>query len=164
MTRILVTTDSSDLGHLALDHARPLADALHAELVTLYVQVDPVLALAGEFAYAPVSDPAALAAEADAVRADLTRRVPGARVRIDAAKGQSVAQMILKAVAAERADLIVMSTHGRSGLGRVLIGSVAEAVVHAAPVPVLLVRAGHTPTQWTAPAVGSSAEHSGVSG
>ena len=52
------------------------------------------------------------------------------------------ADAILASASAGRADLIVMGTHGRGGLGRWLLGSVADAVVRAAPVPVLLVRPG----------------------
>ena len=43
-----------------------------------------------------------------------------------------------------------MGTHGRSGLGRALLGSVAEGVAHHAPAPVLLVRAGQPVTAWAA--------------
>jgi nucleotide-binding universal stress UspA family protein len=50
------------------------------------------------------------------------------------------AQAIANGTARERADLVAMSTHGRSGLDRLRFGSVAEGVVHRAPVPVLLVR------------------------
>lgn len=154
MTRILVTTDGSPLGHLALDHAHPLADALHADVVALYVQVDPALALAGEFAYVPPADPVALTAEANAMGAELRARCPGARVRVEDAHGLGVPQVILRAATAEHVDLIVMSTHGRSGLGRMLLGSVAEGVLHASPVPVLLVRAGQVPAPWSSEPVG----------
>ena len=46
----------------------------------------------------------------------------------------------VKAARGERADMIVMGTHGRSGLERVLLGSVAERVIRLAPCPVLTVR------------------------
>jgi nucleotide-binding universal stress UspA family protein len=49
------------------------------------------------------------------------------------------AEMIVDTVSAVDADLIVMTTHGRSGLSRVIYGSVAEAVLRASPVPVLLI-------------------------
>ncbi len=55
-------------------------------------------------------------------------------------KGGSIAEAILNQVRKARADVIVMGTHGRSGLRRVLIGSDAEAVLREARVPVLLVR------------------------
>ena len=55
--------------------------------------------------------------------------------------GQGVAQAILKHARKVKADLVVLGTHGRRGLRRVLLGSDAEAVVREATVPVLLVRA-----------------------
>ena len=50
------------------------------------------------------------------------------------------AEMILEAAASERAGLIVMGTHGRTGMTHVLMGSVAQHVVRSAPCPVLTVR------------------------
>jgi nucleotide-binding universal stress UspA family protein len=55
--------------------------------------------------------------------------------------GGRPAEMILKEARSSRADLIVMGTHGRTGLGRLAFGSNAEHVVRNADVPVLLVRA-----------------------
>jgi hypothetical protein len=45
----------------------------------------------------------------------------------------------------QKVDLIVMSTHGRSGLGRLVVGSVAESVLRGTTTPILIVRAGHAP-------------------
>jgi nucleotide-binding universal stress UspA family protein len=53
----------------------------------------------------------------------------------------SVAEGILSYAIRNEADVIVMSTHGRSGLGRWVFGSVADRVLHAADIPVWLVRA-----------------------
>jgi nucleotide-binding universal stress UspA family protein len=50
------------------------------------------------------------------------------------------ASAIVEAAAAQKADLIVMSTHGRSGLGRLILGSVAESVLRGTSVPTLIVR------------------------
>jgi nucleotide-binding universal stress UspA family protein len=57
---------------------------------------------------------------------------------------------ILAAAAESRADLIAMATHGRTGLGRLLFGSVAEAVLRHAPVPVFLIREPHSVQAATA--------------
>lgn len=51
---------------------------------------------------------------------------------------------IVRAARSKRADLIVMGTHGRSGLAKLFVGSVAERVVASAPCPVLAVRSGRT--------------------
>jgi nucleotide-binding universal stress UspA family protein len=63
------------------------------------------------------------------------------------------AEEILAAAKATGADLIAMATHTRSGFGRILFGSVAEAVLHASPVPVLMIRMTANPTMAT-PAAG----------
>lgn len=79
-------------------------------------------------------------------RAETQLKEKGARVETellclgDDGVGISVAEAILAAAGRSKADLIVMGTHGRRGLRRVLLGSVAEEVVRTANVPVLLVR------------------------
>ncbi|GGR88996.1 universal stress protein [Deinococcus sedimenti] len=150
MTYILVTTDGSELGHLALPHARALADALHAQLTVLSVVLDDTM-LVGEFAYIPPVSGPDEAARVQATREDLAARLPGAVVRVDLARGRHTIRAILDAAAELRPDLIVMGTHGRSGLGRALLGSVAEGVAHHATAPVLLVREGQPVTRWAAP-------------
>jgi nucleotide-binding universal stress UspA family protein len=55
-------------------------------------------------------------------------------------EGTPVADTLIKAVYSAGADAIVMSTHGRSGLGRLVFGSVAEQVLRQSRIPVLLVR------------------------
>jgi nucleotide-binding universal stress UspA family protein len=64
----------------------------------------------------------------------------GLRVRTRVALGGPPAEEILAAAQATSADLIAMATRGRSGRGRALFGSVAESVLRASPVPVLLIR------------------------
>ncbi len=59
------------------------------------------------------------------------------------------AQAIHDAAKAYRADLIAMATHGRGGLNRLLLGSVAGAVVQSVPVPVLLIRGQIPPRTWS---------------
>ena len=69
------------------------------------------------------------------------------------------AAAIVEAAAVQKADLIVMSTHGRSGLGRLVLGSVAESVLRGTTVPILIVRAGHAPVD----APSGAADATGVS-
>jgi universal stress protein A len=68
-------------------------------------------------------------------------QVPEAKISVEhwLAEGNPAAA-ILKAASDSHCDLIVMGTHGRKGLGRLLLGSVAEQVVRLAPCPVLTVR------------------------
>ena len=62
-----------------------------------------------------------------------------------AAAANHPAQAIVEAAKYRKADLIVMSTHGRSGIGRLVLGSVAEKVLRATAVPILLLRPGAAP-------------------
>jgi nucleotide-binding universal stress UspA family protein len=69
-------------------------------------------------------------------------RAQGVEVRTIARVGE-VSETILQVARDERVDVIVMGTHGRAGLGRLILGSVAEKIVRQAEVPVVTVR---TPT------------------
>lgn len=141
--------------------ARAMARAAGATLVLLRVMpVDverpPMVDVASGSAHALNDDPAfgtdqgllraAATQDADAATRLLQIEVDaltaaGLRARPRVAQG-AVAEAILDAAKAEQADLIAMSTHGRGGLGRFLLGSVADRVALHAPVPVLLIRSG----------------------
>jgi nucleotide-binding universal stress UspA family protein len=85
---------------------------------------------------------------ADASRASLENAVAkrqGAKVRVDGVLRDGIAWEEINAVAEEiDADLIVVGTHGRKGLARALIGSVAEKVVRTSHRPVVLIRGHHS--------------------
>jgi nucleotide-binding universal stress UspA family protein len=71
----------------------------------------------------------------------LLAQMPGARVEIARRVAVGIpAQRITEAAAADGVDLIVMATHGRTGLRHLLLGSVAERVIRLAPCPVLTIR------------------------
>jgi nucleotide-binding universal stress UspA family protein len=72
------------------------------------------------------------------VAANLRKR--GVRVISEARTGEPVTELVVAAAREPGADLIAMTTHGRSGFGRLLFGSVAEAVLRQAKVPVLMMR------------------------
>ena len=141
--RILVPTDFSDCALPAVRYAAELADKFAAELVLLHVVPDAVLALPD--AVMPTPAPAAdLDALTDAGKTGLANlitaeklepRHPLTEVRIG-----SPAHEIIAAATNLHADLVCIGTHGRGGLARVLLGSVAEHVVRQAPCPVLTVR------------------------
>ncbi len=61
--------------------------------------------------------------------------------RLVEAHGQRLADAVLKEAEAYKADLIVLGTHGRRGISRVLMGSGAEQIIRLTPIPVLLIRA-----------------------
>lgn len=129
--RILVPTDFSPCSLHALRHAEEMARRFGAELTLLHVS-DPLsgsdLPGAGE-----------LSGRREIDRALVLLRERDYRVRGVLRRGHP-ADEIVQAAAAERADLIVIGTHGRTGLKHALMGSVAEGVVRKAPCPVLTVR------------------------
>jgi len=142
--RILVPTDFSPPSAAALEYARALAMTYGSSLRILHVINDST----GESDF--VSD--SFAPSTDEIRAELLTEarerlgctlsaVDCARfhVHCDALIGQP-AKAIVDHASAINADLIVMGTHGRTGLAHLLMGSVAEHVVRAATCPVLTVR------------------------
>lgn len=140
--RILVPLDGSTLADGILAEARALASSLGAGLVLARV-IEPANY---SRAYSMTDIGALEAGKAEAV-ADYLKEVAarleadGCRVQTDVMFGDP-AIAILEHAARVEADIIAMSTHGRSGLDRWLMGSVAEKVLMGSQVPVLLYRAG----------------------
>ncbi len=141
---ILVPTDFSEHADHALAYAVDLAAHLDATLHLLHVLPSPSMAIPeATLAYlttvmesADRESQAALAALAAKYR----DRVTLAPVRLEIGDARDAIDRVAELVAA---DLIVMGTHGRRGVRRVLLGSVAESVVRTAPCPVLTVRNVH---------------------
>jgi nucleotide-binding universal stress UspA family protein len=141
--RILVPLDGSQLAEQALPPALTVAKALSAELVLFRVpSVFASLSLAGE-GYMPLEG-VIEAAHQDAqsyleqVAHDLKGQ--GFRVSIALQIG-GVANAIIDYAETYQIDLIAMSTHGRTGLARWALGSIADRVLRAGKLPILLVRA-----------------------
>jgi nucleotide-binding universal stress UspA family protein len=144
MKRILVPTDFSEPSKAAMDYAAKLGRSLGSQLTFLFV-VEPVyLAVPGDM-YAPIPRVDMLLMEQQRLAreqlAKLSRQLQkkGLKCRAVLATG-SVYQNIADTARKTKADLIVIGTHGRTGLSHVLLGSVAERVVQTAPCPVLTVR------------------------
>lgn len=140
--KILVPLDGSKVAEGVLPHAKALAYSEGAELILLTVGANPVL----DFAF---SDPG-LAQDAIQEQEERSKKY------ITEVEGQlkasgfktstvlrvgSVAEVILGVAEELGVDCIAMSTHGRTGPARWLLGSIAERVVHNSKVPVLLIRA-----------------------
>lgn len=138
--KILVTLDGSPLAEKVLPHARQIAQKFGAELILLHVVRWPPISKSLE-ASQITEDQELAAREAESylesVQEGLT--AAGVTVRYAIVKGQPAAEIVDYAEL-EKVDLIAMSTHGRSGLSRWVLGSVAERVLRAAPCPVLLIR------------------------
>jgi nucleotide-binding universal stress UspA family protein len=129
--RILVALDGSALAEAVLPVAAVLAREHEAELVLFRaVAPEPLPAVPDEEAEAD----GYLAGVARRLETMGVRRVRRLVVRAEADAG------IVEAAERQRADLVAMTTHGRTGLSRLLVGSVADRVVRRAAAPVLLVR------------------------
>jgi nucleotide-binding universal stress UspA family protein len=132
---ILAPTDFSKHAQHAVTFAFELAQAVGAKLSLLHVIEIPVYPIEVSL---PLAD-----LEQDA-RRELARLLPEAEtahVSVTRLVEMGVPyQKILDMAAAEEVDLIVMATHGRTGLRHLIMGSVAERVVRTAPCPVLTIR------------------------
>jgi nucleotide-binding universal stress UspA family protein len=140
--RVLIPLDGSEAAEAILPFAERIAGPLDAEVVLLSV-VEPVSPVAQLGAASAVGPDALFLRQMEAKRylAEVAARLEakGLRVRTALGLGGPAAE-IVEVARSERADLIAMTTHGRSGLGRALFGSVAGAVLRAAPIPVLMIR------------------------
>lgn len=143
--RILVAVDSSETAALALQTAIDLATGWQAPLRIVHVVDLANINLGADFVDQPRNaDELVKRGEEILARAGQTAASGGVPVesqlvRIDTLR-PGVADAIASDAEAWAADLIVIGTHGRRGLQRLVLGSVAEGVARAAAVPVLLVR------------------------
>ena len=139
--RILFPTDFSERAEAAWEYAQTVASAFNAEIHLLHVLQEPVTML-------PES---ALAVAPPAVNMpELMEAAEQGLDRISQSTSNSVtnrsvvsgppAEEIVRYARDAGVDLIVLGTHGRTGLAHVLLGSVAEKIVRKAPCPVLTVR------------------------
>lgn len=151
---IVVALDGSSLAEQVLPHVEALAEKFGSRL-TLVRALLPIEKLAAlvepSIAGVPV-DPTlienTIETEEHEARTYLEHvanalRQHGIRVDIEHPQGEA-AEVILDCAQQTRADLIALTTQGRSGFGRLVFGSVADAVLHKAPCPVLLVRSTAT--------------------
>jgi nucleotide-binding universal stress UspA family protein len=145
-SKILAPTDFSEDSKLALSYAIELAQKFSAEIIV--VHVDQPLAPVMVSELNPGLDVGTMNRIAEEQRLLALRELDqtSARLRESGVKSRGLMRVgapfleIIHAAQSENADLIVMGTHGRSGLAHVLIGSVAERVVNKAHCAVLTVR------------------------
>ena len=141
ITRILVATDFSPTADAALAQARALAEALGASLHLLHVFEDPYTTAPEVYAVLPPDFREHALREAarqlDERLGRQEKREFGGTTNVVVG---SPARDIVRFAAEDSIDLIVVGTHGRSGIAHLLLGSVAERVVRTAPCMVLTVR------------------------
>ncbi len=137
--RILVATDFEDGARAALDVALDLGQRLDAQLTLLHVFTPPASTYAfyAEGLSWPIEE---LTAQAQKVMDEVVMRARASHSSIEGmVMGGIASESIVAFAESGRFDLIVMGTHGRRGLSRVLLGRVAEKVVRHSPTPVLTV-------------------------
>jgi nucleotide-binding universal stress UspA family protein len=141
---VLISTDGSEIAQKGVDHGLDLAKAsgARATIVAVIDTAFPYIAEAGGvnpvyYEYASIQRGAAgriLAAAADQARA------LGVEAETLCVEDQPPAQAIVETAQSRGCDVIAMSSHGRRGLRRMILGSVAAEVLATSPVPVLIVR------------------------
>jgi nucleotide-binding universal stress UspA family protein len=138
---ILVPLDSSEVAETSLGPASELAKQLRASLVLLNVVTLPAYALYGEAGSYIAFDADAELMQAQKYLARIARNLqPTLKdVRVRAEIGNP-ADCIAQVAAGEGVALIAMATHGRTGIARIVLGSVATGVLRRASVPLMLVR------------------------
>ncbi|ACB68632.1 UspA domain protein [Burkholderia ambifaria MC40-6] len=145
--RIFAALDGSRSARLALDEAISLARDSGSLVIAMCVVSDALRLADVDSGYIDQRDPAGLDADKAAIAvsdAEAAFRLSGVRgiARTIDAGGADISDVLARAAAECDADLIVMGTHGRRGLRRALLGSVAESLVRIADRPVLVVREG----------------------
>lgn len=142
--RILIPLDGSDMAELAIAEALQMARSDGSTFLLVRAANARIL---------PGAD--AIGAQIIAVReAEEYLAALKAKLEKDGVRGIEThvwygpaASAIVEAAGAHKADLIVMTTHGRSGVGRIVFGSVAESVLRGTTVPILLLRPSGAPLE-----------------
>jgi nucleotide-binding universal stress UspA family protein len=144
---ILFPTDFSGCANYALPYAAAIARATKATIICVHV-VEPIVPAVG---YTGLAEPLPIADISEQLEDSAERELPklaeceecaGLNVEEIMVHGDAAAEIVRTANERD-VDLIVISSHGRTGLGRILFGSTAEAVVRHASCPVLVVKPPH---------------------
>src|SRR6476661_8315902 len=147
LRKILLPTDFSGCANYALPYAAAIARATGATITCVHV-VEPIVpavgysGLAESMPIGDISDQLEDSAGIELPQVAGCEEFVGLKIEEVIVHGDAAAEIVR--VAAEReVDLIVVSSHGRTGLGRIIFGSTAEAVVRHAKCPVLVVKPPH---------------------
>lgn len=144
-TDVLVPTDGSEGAEVAVDHGVELAGLVGADVHGLYVtDVRATVPNVDDGSQTAILEQLASEGKRAAEYVETAANEAGVEARTAVVRGTPYAQ-IREYVVEHDVDLIAMGTHGRTGIERYLLGSVAEKVVRTADVPVLTVRLGEGP-------------------
>lgn len=138
---ILVATDFSETAEKAVDYAAQLATKLGAKLAVVTAVATPVVGMSEVAVAISVGTIEEVIAENQAAMDRLIAKYRGVLDLEPVVRNGDPQTVILDAVGLVGADLLVIGTHGRTGLKRLLLGSVAEQVIRHAKCPVLTVHA-----------------------
>ncbi|MCX7248886.1 MAG: universal stress protein [Burkholderiales bacterium] len=140
---ILVPVDGSATAQLAVEKAIGLAKAFGSRVTAIFV-IDPYpfTGVGTDFAYGQAEYLSAATAEANAAIkvAKTVFEQAGVSVATSVIESHAAWRGVVEAAASLQADLIVMGSHGRSGLEKLVLGSVTQAVLSHTQLPVLVVR------------------------
>lgn len=141
---ILVPMDGSATARLAMEKAKEMAKVFASRVTAVYViNPYPFAGVGTDFAYGQAEYLSAATAEAKAIVEEAKNAFEGSGVNMETSliEASTPWRGVIQAAEATQADLIVMGSHGRSGLEKLLLGSVTQAVLTHTRVPVLVVRA-----------------------
>lgn len=140
---ILVPVDGSTTSQLAVDKAIGLAKAFGSRVTTIFI-IDPYpfTGVGTDFSYGQAEYLSAATAEANAAikTAKAQFEAEGVSVEASVVEAHAIWRGVVQAAESVQADLIVMGSHGRSGLEKLVLGSVTQAVLSHTHLPLLVVR------------------------
>jgi nucleotide-binding universal stress UspA family protein len=138
--KILVPLDGSPLAEAALPHAEALAKSEHAEIVILRVPSAPVSEFLSRDPMLAEMIHTDMEKESEEYVHNKVTELEKEHIKVTGiTKDGPVPDTILDVAEETHADMIAMSTHGRTGVSRWLMGSVADKVIHHAHIPVMLI-------------------------
>jgi nucleotide-binding universal stress UspA family protein len=146
-TRIVIAVDGSELAQRGLDHGLALAGRLQAQVMAVTVSEPPVTGYEDALGWGGAYN---LLPEYQRAQQETARRLleaararaseAGVAISTEHVPDRYAADGIIEAAESFRADLIVMASHGRRGLGRLVLGSQVSEVLARSTIPVLVIR------------------------
>lgn len=138
--KILVPLDGSPLAEAVLPHAEALAKSEHAEIIILRVPNAPVSEFLSRDPMIAEMIHADMEKESEEYVHNKVAALEKENIKVTGiTKDGLVPDTILNVADETHADIIAMSTHGRTGISRWLMGSVADKIIHHAHIPVMLI-------------------------
>lgn len=141
---VLVPTDFSDHAERATDYACELASKLGARVVLLHAYALPSVGFPESIGFGAELTGRVVTVAEEALRAAKARRQASGVDIVTVIKEGDPRDAILAAIGDHHAELVCMGTHGRRGIARAMLGSVAEEIVRHAPCAVLTLRAAES--------------------